>query len=95
MLYECLTSVLELSMEKKLSKHGNSRAIVIEKPILDLLSITDNTVLKVTTEDGKIIIEPVRRSKKMMKISSDKKMQKIYEEIVEKYGPALKKLAKN
>lgn len=81
-------------MEKKLSKHGNSRAIVIEKPILDLLAITDETILKVTTEDGKIIIEPIRRDKKM-KISSDKKMQKIYEEIVEKYGPALKKLAKN
>lgn len=81
-------------MEKKLSKHGNSRAIVIEKPILDLLSITDDTVLKVTTEDGKIIIEPLIRGKKV-KISSDKKVQKIYEEIVEKYGPALKKLAKN
>lgn len=81
-------------MEKKLSKHGNSRAIVIEKPILDLLEITDNTILKVTTENGKIIIEPVLPGKKM-KISSDKKMQKIYEEIVEKYGPALKKLAKN
>lgn len=81
-------------MEKKLSKHGNSRAIVIEKPILDLLSITDETVLKISTEDGKIIIEPVNRVKKM-KISSDKKMQRIYDEIVEKYGPALKKLAKN
>lgn len=81
-------------MEKKLSKHGNSRAIVIEKPILDLLSITDDTVLKVTTEDGKIIIEPLIRGKKV-KISSDKRVQKIYEEIVEKYGPALKKLAKN
>ena len=83
-----------IKMEKKLSKHGNSRAIVIEKPILDLLSITDETVLKITTEDGKIIIEPVNRVKKM-KISSDKKMQRIYEEMVEKYGPALKKLAKN
>lgn len=81
-------------MEKRLSRHGNSRAIVIEKPILDLLSITDDTVLKVTTEDGKIIIEPLNRAKKV-KISSDKKVQKIYEEIVEKYGPALKKLAKN
>lgn len=93
MLYKCLTYKGK-KMEKKLSKHGNSRAIVIEKPILDLLSITDDTALKITTEDGKIIIEPVRRSKKI-KISSDKKMQKIYEEIVEKYGPALKKLAKN
>lgn len=82
-------------MEKKLSKHGNSRAIVIEKPILDLLSITDSTVLNITTQDGKIIIEPVRNREKKIKISSDKKMQRIYEEIVEKYGPALKKLAKN
>lgn len=82
-------------MEKKLSKHGNSRAIVIEKPILDLLSITDSTVLNITTQDGKIIIEPVRNREKKIKISSDKKMQRIYEEIVEKYGPVLKKLAKN
>ena len=80
-------------MKKRLSRHGNSFAIVIDKPILKLLSINEKTTLKVTTDGNKIIIEPIKSAKN--KISSDPKMQKVYEKIVEKYKPALKKLAKN
>ena len=80
-------------MEKKLSKHGNSRAMVLDKPILDLVSANDDTVFKISVEGKKIILEA--KTKKKMKVSNDKKMQRMYEEIVEKYGPALKKLSKN
>lgn len=80
-------------MKKRLSKHGNSFAIIIDKPILDLLSINEKTVLTLTTDGSRIIIEP-KRTKKMI-ISDDKKMQKIYEKIVDRYAPTLKKLADN
>jgi antitoxin component of MazEF toxin-antitoxin module len=39
-------------MVKHLTKHGNSLALVIEKPILDLLKIDATTPLEITT-DGK------------------------------------------
>ncbi|MEX0849674.1 MAG: AbrB/MazE/SpoVT family DNA-binding domain-containing protein [Candidatus Dependentiae bacterium] len=78
-------------MNKKLTKLGNSFALIIDKPILKLLNITAGTTLKIGTDGKKIIIEPVIESKK---ISKDKKLQKLYEELVQEYGPALEKLAK-
>lgn len=80
-------------MKKRLSKHGNSLAIIIDKPILDLLSINEKTVLSISTDGSRIIIEPKRV--KQLTVSDDEKMQKIYEKLVEKYAPALKKLADN
>lgn len=47
-------------MRKNLSAIGNSLGIVIEKPILELLNITRDTELEVTTDGTRLIIEPVR-----------------------------------
>jgi antitoxin component of MazEF toxin-antitoxin module len=41
---------------KKLTKHGNSQVIVIDKPILELLGWDKDTVLKLSTPDGKRIV---------------------------------------
>jgi hypothetical protein len=43
-------------MIKKLTKHGNSQVIIIEKPILDLLGWDKDTALKLSTPDGKCIV---------------------------------------
>jgi antitoxin MazE len=51
-------------MRKKLSAIGNSLGIVIEKPILELLNISRETELDMTTEGGKLIIAPVRKARK-------------------------------
>ncbi len=40
-------------MIKNLVKHGNSYALVIDKPILELLGITPDTPLEISTPDGK------------------------------------------
>jgi antitoxin MazE len=40
-------------MVKTLVKHGNSYALVIDRPILDLLNITPDTPLEISTVDGK------------------------------------------
>jgi antitoxin component of MazEF toxin-antitoxin module len=47
-------------MRKNLSAIGNSLGLVIEKPILELLNITRDTELEVTTDGRRLIIEPVR-----------------------------------
>ena len=44
---------------KRLSRHGNSRAVVINRPILELLGINEQTDLRLTTDGKRLIIEPV------------------------------------
>ena len=46
-------------MIKKLTTHGNSMALVIEKAILDLLCITPKTSLEISTDGKNIIISPI------------------------------------
>ena len=46
-------------MRKKLTRTGNSHAIVIPPAYLDILKITKNTELEITIEDGKIIAFPI------------------------------------
>jgi antitoxin component of MazEF toxin-antitoxin module len=74
-------------MVKKLSKHGNSLALVIDRPILDLLGIDEETSLEVSTDGESLVIAPVR----------DKKRRKKFEDALassnERYGKALKRLA--
>lgn len=84
-------------MIKKLIKHGNSTAVILDKSLLKLLNIDNNTNVKIKTDGKRIIIEPViiKSEKAKDSISEDKKMQQIYNKLVKKYGPALKKLADN
>ena len=51
-----------MTITKKLTKHGNSFALVIERPILELLGIDDTTLLQVSTPDGaSIVITPYQK----------------------------------
>jgi antitoxin component of MazEF toxin-antitoxin module len=43
-------------MVKTLVKHGNSYALVIDRPILELLNITPDTPLEVSTSDGQSLM---------------------------------------
>jgi antitoxin MazE len=45
---------------KKLVRHGNSRALVIEKPILELLNIDDDTEIEIITDGDALIMRPLR-----------------------------------
>ncbi|HKZ00549.1 MAG TPA: hypothetical protein VJ112_05255 [Rhabdochlamydiaceae bacterium] len=77
-----------MTITKKLTKHGNSFALVIERPILELLGIDDTTLLQVSTPDGaSIVITPLKnKSQQRLFSSSLKKINK-------KYGRTLKRLA--
>ncbi len=49
-------------MIKKLTRHGNSLALVIDKPILELLNITQDTPLQITTDGQTLTISPTRNT---------------------------------
>ncbi len=56
-------------MQKMLIKHGNSLALVIDKPILELLQITQDTPLEISTNGDHLLVKPCRdsaRKKKLM-----------------------------
>jgi antitoxin MazE len=48
---------------KKLVRHGNSYALVIDRPILDLLKIEPDTPLEITTDGSVLTITPIRDQK--------------------------------
>ena len=74
-------------MIKKLSKHGNSLALVIDRPILDLLKIDESTPLEVSTDGESLVIAPVRDAKRR------KKFEQALMASNRRYANALKRLA--
>lgn len=62
-----------MPMKKKLARHGNSRSLVIEKPILDLLQIDDNTMLELTTDGTSLIFTPINDGDSNKKFTSSLK----------------------
>lgn len=50
-------------MRKKLTRIGKDFAIVIERPILELLDISANAELEVRTDGTRLIIEPVAQAR--------------------------------
>ena len=46
-------------MTKRLVQHGNSAALILDKPILELLNVTMDTPLEITTDGKSIVISPV------------------------------------
>jgi len=74
-------------MVKKLTKHGNSLALVIDRPILDLLKIDPETPLDVSTDGERLIVAPAKPSERRKRFE---KAQKIAHE---RYGRAFKRLA--
>jgi antitoxin component of MazEF toxin-antitoxin module len=75
-------------MIKKLTKHGNSLALVIDRPVLDLLKIDHETPLEISTDGQVLLISPVRD------VSRRKKFEKALNDTNKKYGRALRNLAK-
>jgi antitoxin component of MazEF toxin-antitoxin module len=47
-------------MVKRLQAIGNSFGVIIDKPILELLRLTPDTTLDVSTDGERLIITPVR-----------------------------------
>jgi antitoxin MazE len=51
------------TMVKKLVQHGNSAALIIDKPILQLLAMDIGTPVEISTDGRSLTISPVRDEK--------------------------------
>lgn len=74
-------------MVKTLTKHGNSYALIIDKPILELLQATPETPFEVMTDGRSLVLTPVRDP------DEEKKFQKALEMVHQQFGLAMKRLA--
>ncbi len=74
-------------MLKTLIKHGNSLALVIDKPILEMLQISADTPLNITSNGDVLMVAPVRDKKRQ------KRLRESLDKINRTYGEDLKKLA--
>ena len=68
-------------MIKHLQKIGNSRGIVIDKPILDLLHVEENGAFEVTQKSGGLFLKPLSA-------------KEVYGKLAAKHRKSLDKLAK-
>lgn len=74
-------------MIKKLTRTGNSLAIVLDKPLLEQLGIDENSELEISTNGDVLVITPVRDR------ARERKLKKILEELDREYGGVFRRLA--
>lgn len=82
-----VSTILESVMIKTLTKHGNSLALVIEKPILDLIGAQADTPFDVTTDGQALVLTPIKDASRQTAFNA------ALEKVNHKYSKALKKLA--
>jgi antitoxin component of MazEF toxin-antitoxin module len=74
-------------MVKHMSKIGNSLGLIIDRPVLELLKIDEDTPLEVTTDGTGLHIQPVRESKA-------NRVKKASRRVMTAHAGTLRKLAK-
>ena len=72
-------------MVKKLIQHGNSAALVIDKPIMEMLNITNETTFELSTDGRNIVLSPQAER------AQERDVMQSLERINAKYGAVLKK----
>jgi antitoxin component of MazEF toxin-antitoxin module len=73
-------------MVKKLIQPGNSAALVIDKPILEMLNITNETFFEISTDGRNLILSPQNEKSQEIDIINS------LERINRQYGNVLRKL---
>jgi antitoxin component of MazEF toxin-antitoxin module len=58
-------------MVKHLQKIGNSRGIVLDRPILNLLNIDENAAFEVTHERNGLFLKPLSAAEAYRKVSQE------------------------
>ena len=75
-------------MIKTLTEHGNSAALVIERPILDLLGAAADTAFEVVTDGKALILTPVKDA------ARHTRFRKSMEKVGKRYAKSFEELAK-
>ena len=74
-------------MVTKLTKHGDGLALVIDQPMLDMLSIDAETPLSIGTDGESLIVSPTRDEE------DEERFRAAMEKAHRQYGGMLKRLA--
>ena len=74
-------------MTKKLTRTGNSLALVLDKALLDQVGIDANTSLEISTDGRVIVLSPVRNKKRSAKLKT------ILDDLDRRYAGAFRSLA--
>ncbi len=74
-------------MIKRLTPHGNSAALIIDKALLEILRIEMNTPLEIVTDGENLIISPVRDG------SERDRVGEALEKVNARHGASLRRLA--
>ena len=72
---------------KTLQRHGNSQALVLDKPILEMLGARDDTPLQISVSGGSLIVTPVDTGVGRHEID------RVFERLQPRYGDMLRRLA--
>ena len=74
-------------MIKTLQRHGNSQALVLDKPILEMLGAGEDTPLQLSVSGGSLIVTPVDTG-----LGRDE-VDRMFEDLQPRYGDMLRRLA--
>jgi len=76
-------------MIKQLRKVGNSNALILDKPILELLGLEENGQVQLTIQDGNLIVTPTHP-----KLVKSEDMNETLEYVIKKRKAVLRRLAR-
>ncbi len=76
-------------MVKTLRRVGNSNALLLDKPIMELLGMSEGSQVNLTVTNGALIVTPVNPSP----VTPDK-FQASLDRVVAEWGDVLERLAK-
>lgn len=75
-------------MVKNFTQHGNSWAMVIDRPILDLINVNpEKMAMQISTDGNNLILSPVRD------VGRRRKFESAVNKANKKYGRMFKRLA--
>lgn len=75
-------------MFKKLTRQGNSTALILDRQIMQLMGIDKDSIVKVTVNGRQLVIEPLSEQERSMKIKD------IQNKVMKKNAELFKRLAK-
>ena len=76
-------------MVKTLRRVGNSNALLLDKPILELLGMSEGSQVNLTVTNGALVVTPVNPAP----VGADK-FQACLDRVVHEWGDVLERLAK-
>jgi len=74
-------------MIKKLTRTGNSVALVLDKPLLEELGLDDSSEVEISTNGDVLVVTPVRDA------TRGRRLKRIIDRLDDRYGGVFRRLA--